>query len=499
LQYQEAKRENLVTTQVEDPDSIEQKQPSSKQDIQLLEALWALFSSMRTAIVLLLLVAAASIIGTLIPQRGMPQDYVARYGQVKYALLQSLDFTNVYQSPWYKVLLALVGINLIVCNINRLGITWRLIRRPKVSMPAQRIAKMHKSETMSSRGAVEDVAGRVAAALRSGSYRVVQEQDGSDVALYASKGTLNIFGPLLTHVSILVIFLGAILGNLLGFQGFTAIDKGESTSTYQRMGMQDRTNLGFRVKLNDFRIEHDKEHNPIGFKSDLSVYEADKLEARKVIDVNQPLSYNGVLFNQADYGVAGCVLKVAAPDGRSERIRFDVTTEDGPMGKQYAVSGMPFKTITMNGTHLTIFLHDFSPDFINESVPNVSFLPINPAVNIMVNEKFPISPEVMHAWVQVGWLPFGKSIQYKGYTISMADTITYTGLEVSQNPGLPTIYVGFGLLLTGVFLSFYITRMVIRVRVSPAKNGVSVVAGATSKGEIAGFDRDFDRLRRAAE
>jgi len=81
------------------------------------------------AIVLLILLIAASILGTLIPQGRSAQEYLARYGQLA-GLFQKLQFTRLYQSFWYVGLLALFSLNIIICTLVRLSPKLRRVFRP---------------------------------------------------------------------------------------------------------------------------------------------------------------------------------------------------------------------------------------------------------------------------------------------------------------------------------------------------------------------------------
>jgi cytochrome c biogenesis protein len=323
---------------------------------------------------------------------------------------------------------------------------------------------------------------------------VVKSSQADGVEMLASKGKLSLWGPYLTHVSILIIFFGAILGNILGFGGYTAINEGSSTSKYYRDSTQSEANLGFRVALRKFEIGHDIRHNPTAYRSDLVVYEGNNIVAQKVIDVNHPLTYKGVSFFQSDYGLAGLIVKITSPSGETQRLGFDLGAQSGPHGRTYAVTGEPFKEISVGGKTLTVFVHNFLPDYSGKPDTTTSFLPINPAAKIMVNDRLP-EYKGLDAWSNLNWLEVGKSAKYKGFTVTLEDVVDYTGLQVSRNPGLPIIYIGFGLLLLGVFLSFYVVHKIVRLRIAADGGDVTVLMGASSREEPTVFDADFQRLR----
>ena len=465
---------------------------SEAREIGLLGALRRTFSSMKTAIVLLLVLAAASVAGTVIEQNAP----AGAYSPSVYPILKALGLTDVYHSGWYALLLTLISINLTVCSVNRFGIAWRRTFQPRVPAKPNQIAGMQRSEKLTSPGTVEAAAGKAVTALRAGSYQVVKEQDGSDAVLYAAKGRPGIWGPYLTHLSILVIFAGAILGNRFGFHGRTTIAEGGWTDSYYLKGESQESDLGFRVALRKFTIECDNHRNPTGYKSDLQIFEGDRLVAGKVIDVNHPLTYKGVSFFQADYGLSGLAMKITGPNGEIERFRLDVETQDTPTGKQYFISSDPWKEVRLGGGKLTLYVHNLAWDYIGGEQINASDMPLNPAVQIMANDRFP-EYKGLDAWRRLGWLAVSESAEYKGFTITLEKSIDYTSLEVVRNPGLPIIYSGFGLMLLGVFIAFYVSHKVIRVRVSPLEGGAAIIVGGMSRSDPSVLDKDFERLRNA--
>lgn len=465
-------------------DVNESVQTSDHQEAGLLPVLWSFFSSMKTAIALLLILAAASILGTVIEQNPMSTPN---------PILRALGLTNVYHSTWYKFLLTLIGTNLVVCSIRRLGITWRQLYHPKVLMEHSAIAGMQRSQKLSGNGSVESTTSQISSALRKGSYQVVEEQAGEDRAVYAVKRRLSLWGPYLTHLSLLVIFAGAIVGNILGFHGYVTIPEGQSVRTYYPDGSDREANLGFRVALKEFNVKRDSAGNPTAYNSSLEVYNGDKLVVRKTIDVNRPLTYQGISFYQSDYGVAGMVIKVTAPNGDVASVPFDVQTGSGSGGKQFTVAE-PFKEVKLADKKFTLYVHDLGSEPGAQTM--MASAPTDLAASMMINDRFP-EYKGLDAWTTLGYLQTGNAVDYKGFKVALDRIVDYSGLQVSKNPALPVVYIGFGMLMLGVFLSFYLVRSVIRVRISPSAKGSSVTAGAMSRGELSGFDRDFIRLKEA--
>lgn len=95
--------------------------------------LFKFFSSVKLAIVLLIIITLASILGTLIPQQRSLDEYVVRYGQTA-NLLAFLGFTNLYHSLWFIILLSLFSLNILICTLTRFFSKLRKSFQPKLEI-----------------------------------------------------------------------------------------------------------------------------------------------------------------------------------------------------------------------------------------------------------------------------------------------------------------------------------------------------------------------------
>ncbi|MFV9690345.1 MAG: cytochrome c biogenesis protein ResB, partial [Desulfobacteria bacterium] len=107
----------------------------NKKDRGFTEGLSAFFASVKLTIVLLIALAATSIIGTVIPQNEDASAYFQRYGEVFYKIFKFLDIFDMYHSWWFQFLLLMLTINLVVCSFRRLPGVWRIVsvKTPKFS------------------------------------------------------------------------------------------------------------------------------------------------------------------------------------------------------------------------------------------------------------------------------------------------------------------------------------------------------------------------------
>ena len=132
-----------------------------------LDSIWRFFVSVRLTIVLLLTLAATSIIGTLIPQNEAPQAYLQAFGASLYRFFDLLGFLDLYHSWWYQALMLLLALNILVCSIDRLSATWRIIfpERPKFNLARFRRVEPKEEFTIDGAGGQLKPLSRAAIAI----------------------------------------------------------------------------------------------------------------------------------------------------------------------------------------------------------------------------------------------------------------------------------------------------------------------------------------------
>jgi cytochrome c biogenesis protein len=444
---------------------------------------WSLFSSMKTAIVLLLAAAGSSVIGTLVKQNASPQEYVASYGRVGYAVIRSLGLDDVYHSGWYLLLLFLLAINLVVCSIRRFSSAWNRTFAPKVVVEPHEISGAQELEKIITRASIDEVGSTTCSFLRRVGYWVKTERTKDSLSLYAIKGRLGIWGPYLTHLSILVVFVGVVVGGFFGSRGLVKIAEGESIDSYW-VGSE-RVKLGFTIALRKFSILTDAKRRPTAYQSHVEVYDGGRLKTRKIIDVNYPLVYKGFAFYQSDCGLEDLILRIKSPAGKTSDVRLELFALRNPEDL--------LKSVEIDGKKLLIYIHNVALDYVGGKNINASEMPLNPACDILITDKFHDGKK-LSTWTRLGWLKVGDMTEYNGYRIELAKAIDYTILEVSKNPGLPIVYAGFGLIVLGVFLSFYVRVRIIRLHASQQDDKTNVVMGCNPRNLDEAVERDVREL-----
>lgn len=177
--------------------------------------IWRQLTSMRTALILLLLLAIASIPGSLIPQDGLDPNKSAiwRSGHPHLTpIYEKLDLFKVYSAPWFAAIYVLLMISLVGCIIPRLFVYARALRAQPPRTP-KNLGRFEDSVAYVSDDTPEVVLERAAAQLHR--YRL-RRDDPTSVS--AEKGFLREAGNLVFHLSIIIVLIGFATGQLFGFK-----------------------------------------------------------------------------------------------------------------------------------------------------------------------------------------------------------------------------------------------------------------------------------------
>ncbi|MCR4310343.1 MAG: cytochrome c biogenesis protein ResB [Deltaproteobacteria bacterium] len=197
---------------------------------------WNFLISMKLAIWLIILLAVTSILGTVIEQNQPPEKYHQVYEDWAYNLMDRINLFDMYHSWWFLLLLCLFTLNLTCCTIDRLPRVIRTVRKPKLVLDDAMEKSLPLTERWKRKGDVPRWADDYRAALaRAFAAPKVTEADGV-VHLYAEKGVSSRFGAYATHAGIVIVFIGAIIGNVFGFKSYVNIPDGKEASHLDARG-----------------------------------------------------------------------------------------------------------------------------------------------------------------------------------------------------------------------------------------------------------------------
>ena len=443
--------------------------PDAKRSDSLMDKVWTFFTSLKLAITIIIILATASIIGTIIEQNQPMEKYRQFYGDGTIHLFEATGLFDMYHSWWFLLLLVLFTINLACCTLDRLPRVVRTVRNPKTTLDDGLEKTLGLTDRWKKKGARETLAASYGEAMgrEFGKPRVTE--DGDAVHLYAERGVVSRFGVYVTHLSIVIIFIGAIVGNVAGFKGYANIVEGQSIGDVPVRGGAEKVNLGFQVRCNRFWVENYPSGQPKEYASDLSVLENGVEVLRKKIVVNDPLQYKGVWFYQSSYGQAGAATAAVtvnkAGGGAAETLTLSA-------GQKVQVPG-----------YGVVSAVDYQPNFQG----------FGPAL-LVVLEKPGKSP--VEFWLLKAHPEFDRQ-RNDPYFLAFAgiNELFYTGLQVARDPGVNVVWAGCALMVVGICIAFFTSHQRLWLRLSPAADGrVEVVlAGSASRNRLA-FEKKFERI-----
>ncbi|MEQ8187946.1 MAG: cytochrome c biogenesis protein ResB [Candidatus Eremiobacterota bacterium] len=408
----------------------------------VIDYIWMFFTSMKVAVFFIILLAIVSIAGTLIPQSEQTDMYQNIYSPFWYHIIIASGFNNLYNSLLYRILLAIIGINITICSIEH---TANKIKGKKTVMPLD----FYKNFTNLSISSAEACDKILKYLCRDGFYVKQEKDNDGNVHIYGEKGYLKQWGPFIIHISILVIFAGAIYGGITGYKDYvTLLEVGQ-----QNVYRAEKEN--FQVRLKNFHLDLYENHRIKQYFSDLEVLEGNRKILEKTISVNDPLEYKGLVFYQADWGMAALEFSVISPDGIKEDYFIPLDERGNPVyGSNFFI--LPNDWIVKSGY--------FYPDmFIDgNTVKSRSYFPVNPAVTLQICREF-MDKHKEPSWHELGLFEKGISSDFEGYKFTFNRVIEYTGLQIKKDPGIPVVYAGCFLMMAGMIITFYTSRRIIRI------------------------------------
>ncbi|MEW5802765.1 MAG: cytochrome c biogenesis protein ResB [bacterium] len=450
-------------------------------------------SSLRLTISLLIILAFTSIAGTLIQQQQNPAIYVQQFGKPLYKVFQALGLFDLYHSWWFMSLLALLALNLLFCSLKRLPRDLKLIFSPKVKLTEEELKSFSSQGKFStSSRSLDQTLETVLDSLKRSGFSCKQKiKDEGAWHIFSEKGKFSRLAFHVTHLSIMLIFAGAILGAAKGFSGYVNIMEGSRENTIVlRSGGQGSKQLDFAVECRKFEVTYYKDESgndtgrPKDYKSLLAIHDHGKEVLAKEIEVNDPLSYEGIYFYQSSFG-------------EIPQLTITVKTPQADLVGNFAVEeGGSFRFVDKDNEEVKVRLLRYFPDFtMNQSGQAVSRsnTPNNPAAFLEITSAH---GQPVQTWVFQRFPDFPHAAQ-TGYKYSLTSTNSgkkFTGLQVVWDPGVPLVWTGCIILVIGIIVIFSVPHYRIWISISDkGKSREVIVAGNTNKNKPS-FQNTFSKI-----
>ncbi|MBW1982790.1 MAG: cytochrome c biogenesis protein ResB [Deltaproteobacteria bacterium] len=438
------------------------------QNRTVVDRIYGFFASMRLSLFLFGALAITSIFGTLIPQEITSEQRLRQFGPKLNALIELLDLGDMYHSWWFRLLLILLSANLIVCSMRRLPKTLKALRAGRKMMTPSRIEKMHLHGRVELPTSPQESKTLISNLLSSRFTKCVWQQQEGQYFAVAEKGRWGRLGVYFVHLSVLLVFAGALVGSLFGFRGFMTIPEKTSESHVHLRREGQVIPLDFEVRCDKFTVAFYDNGSPKEFRSDVSILVDGRVVKQAAIRVNDPFTFRGINFYQSTYG--------------SQPTNIVLKLENVSNGKSQQLE-VPFRQpITIPGSKDRLVIMDYADNIGN----------FGPAFYIGMARE---NQEPDSGWI-VAKQPGFHGNRLDGLRINVLKYANsyYTGLEVKKDPGVWLIYLGFVLMLLSLIFALYQSHRRVWLALTPGQKGTAVhIAGNTNKHALA-FEKDFQQL-----
>ncbi len=437
-----------------------------------LSIIYDLFRSLKLTISLLILLAIFSIIGTVITQNATRPEYIQRYGIGLYEVLNFFNLFDMYHSWWFSATLLLLVINLITCSARRLPGILSQISHGSGELEDKTIKTLPYVEKVR----IQDPTKRekdLQSSLKKWFKNWGRVETEKTITLFSEKGRFSRLGVPITHLSILIILVGGIIGSLYGFRGQVNILEGETVSQIFLRAKDEEIPkpIDFSIRCDDFNITYynlpgRKQKQVKEYTSIITILENGKEVLKKTVQVNHPLHYKGLAFYQSNYGAIHDVNLGIQWKGKKEKASFKVLE-----GNTVPVPNTNYLLRLLKYEHQ---VHNFG-----EGGQVVLFKP---------------NQEPRPFWLLKAFPKFDE--QRKDEFILTVEEVTekeYTGLSVTKDPGVWVVWIGCGLMILGLIVSFFFSHQRVWVRIPKSPGGEIVLAGSADKNRV-GFEKIFGEL-----
>lgn len=475
----------------------------------IVDKIWNFFSSVRNGVILIVIALIASGIGTIFPQAmyipaNAPNRDPSVYYEETYGILgkiyYQLGFHELYSSWWYMILIALIGVSLVICSLDRFIPLYRAL---KIQKPKRHYSFLSRQRLFSETPdfSPEDKK-KVVENLKNMRYNIF-EQDGQ---ILAEKNRFSRWGPYVNHIGLIIILIAALLRMtpFMFIDDYVWVREGERKVIPSTDGQYYIENKKFHLEYYDEDDERYKEAmERMGqlvvknYQTDVVIYKVkgetipgQEPELEKVtedaIRMNEPLKFDGYRLYQSGY-----------QENEFSTMTFGIfaaNDEEKSFGEFTVDLMSPEETYELeNGFKVEI--SQYFPDYIlQDGEPTTqSKFPKNPAFVFRVYPPDSDEPEV-------SFIGIGRNIDPTGenkYRLGITDFSTHyaSGLTVRKDLTLPIFVVGAAIFMIGVIQGMYWQHR--RVWINE-KEGTLLLAAHTNKNWF-GIKRDIEKALEGTE
>jgi len=478
---------------------------------------WRTLRSMRTALILLLLLAVAAVAGSLVPQVGVADARIAsifRDHPLRAEIYSRIGLFDVYGSWWFTLIYSLLLVSLLACLLPRTrALVRNALTRP---VPSRELGSMRHYAERSVPADPDRAISGARRVLRRRLFRV--SRPNGQPALAADKGLAREAGSLLFHWSFFLILVGLIYGKGTGFTGQAVIPEGrcwtEAHANYDGAVREGRffneDHSGAQVCVEDFEDRYRSTGQPMDFVTRAVLLDAEGGPPRPVdIRVNHPAEVDGVRFFQFGYGWAPVIdVRVdgeliasgpvafqqdPAPEGVSPlQLPWRGVVKLPTLEPQV---GLEFQLWPDSRALIQLLQTGQAPAMTNVFDPVMTYTAYRGDLHAdRVQSVASLDKGDLTVW-RKGALGAGRTESLgDGITISFPDLRQYTVLRVARDRGTWIMLVAATLILVGLLPALYTSRRKLWVEAEPDGAGTVLRVGGFALQRKSQFEEEFGRL-----
>jgi cytochrome c biogenesis protein len=453
----------------------------------MLSKLNKFFSSIKLAIILFILIAAVSIIGTVIDQGDTIAQYKIIYGNTVFHILYWLGFLNIYDSWYFVGLAALLILTMIISSANKLPKIIKNIVDPNTSFDYALKKNSYKAKYItlqSSKSPYEilnfaektfgkkfgkpvlKISGKDNNYINDGKNEKAQKtssnadnkENNSGNFLFFSKNSIFRISPIIAHLGAIVILAGVLLGVALGYRSYTNIKVGQTVQHSYLLKNNHPVLLPFKIKLDNYVTKYYKNGMPKAYISTLTIIKKHITILTKSIRVNHPLTYDGITIYQASYG--------HYKPNAAQILVLNLNLKNSNKNNKRLVYAVPGKIYNSKINNIK-FSFNFFKHPAKDQIPFY--------ISVIKNDKTVGSPLVFQELpyrTKKGNMPlfFAKYNNNIAFIFAGIKTYYYSGVEITKNVDTDIVWIGSAILIFALFFSFFFNQQSLWVRVTPSEN-----------------------------
>lgn len=400
-------------------------------------------SSMKFGMLLLLLLAGYSTLGTLVPQERLMSFYEQNYSGPVFTLIRIFQINKVYSSVYFIILTLLLSANLIFCSLRRLPSTIRLYKRDYL---IENLLKKEASFVIPAHGLNDR--NQIFPALGYRRFRTVEHEDRK--ISFGTRRRWGYFGSYFVHLGILVVILSFASGKLFGYETYLSGIPGDELVM---------TDTEYVIGVTDFDIQYRADYSVHQYISSVEFRGKDRSVIEEGnISVNSPMRTEGYKIYQSG---TGWMMELVARKGEEEILR-----------QRFYQSGVAM----LDEYDLALEFRNFYPDFVLSdgkaytktpflNKPRYLFILYEGGKSVYMNVAAP-----------------GETVRYGEIEFQAFEPKLFTVLQVVKDPGAIFAGLGGALMLIGLLLTFYFVPSYL---MAEEKEGQLILTGGSHKNKEA--------------